>query len=173
IDGVVVDERGVPRPTGIVTMSVRDAGNLSVAKSTTIRADGSFRLNGVPPGDYRLVCRSTATTPAEAPFLAMADVSLDGTDVQTLVLEPKTMVSVSGRVIMDSALARQVTPDSIVISSLPVGDLPLFGGQVTGRPREDWTFVFQSWPGTSLVRVSDRSIVSRSAGNENRVHVKA
>ncbi len=162
IDGVVVDEIGVPRPCGLATASLRNSGNLIPGKGTSVRADGSFRLGGLPPGNYSITCRAN-TGPDGVPFIATAAVVVDGTDIPNVVLEPKAMVSATGRIVVNDSLAQRLNPESMTVGATLTGDGTNLGGQRPGRARRDWTFTFQSWPGTALVRV----------GGGGRLHVKA
>jgi hypothetical protein len=69
VSGVVVDEQGRPQRGAFVTL-VRQiiAGQMSMQAATTgtnARADGSFVIEGVPPGRYQLTSVTTPVTPVQ------------------------------------------------------------------------------------------------------------
>src|SRR4029079_18004914 len=72
-------------------------------------ADGRFTITGVPPGQYRILARSTAASPvttsgspsivaAGNTQVGFADLVVDGEDVSNVSFSPQSSMTIAGRV---------------------------------------------------------------------------
>jgi hypothetical protein len=86
ISGTAFDSQGRPFPNVNLTVEVRgpEFGSFSTAGSATVKPDGTFTIQNVPPGDYVLSAATGRNTPdAEAAFQS---IRIDGTDVENIAL---------------------------------------------------------------------------------------
>jgi hypothetical protein len=92
------------------------AGNMSPTG-----ADGTFSLQGVEPGGYVVLARTTPPGRAGGPAAlgwAMTDVRVDGRDITGLALRLAPGQSISGRVIFEG---KATPPTQVSVSLRPVG----------------------------------------------------
>src|SRR5207244_11473176 len=87
-------------------------GPFNVGGANQVRADGSFAINNVPPGDYTLDIQqrprdlaNLGTTQLE---FASVPVSVSGSDLGGLTIVTTTGVSVSGRVVLQGQKTQDV-----------------------------------------------------------------
>lgn len=156
IEGVVMNSTGAQLTQTTVMLS--DAASLGASTlNMNARPDseGRFQIQGVPPGQYRLTARSTIAPPRPAPGQAVAggrgrggmpqqrvqpatvwasvDVSVDGRNMNNVLLSLQQGVSVSGQVVFEGT--SQTPPADLTrmrVTMAPVGPTP-FGGAVAAQ----------------------------------------
>jgi hypothetical protein len=169
VTGTAQRPDGSPAATATITMRQRELKASIEGSDRTARTDasGRFTLQNVPPGDYRITLRASATTPPkELDLWAQTDVSVSGSDVEGVSLALAPASTISGRVSFDGAT--QAPPADLAVIRLhftatEAMALAISGGGSRGQPptasvRSDGTFridglppdrylVGASWPG--------------------------
>jgi hypothetical protein len=138
VSGVALDARGGPlvNPTVSSSQSVTgpSGGAFSAGQMATVAADGSFTLKNMPPGEHTLSARGKDAQTGEDLVTRPTTVMLTGQDVSGLVLTASPVVSMSGRVRTDPAVAPPFAPADIkVLPSMP-------SLRFSSVVRNDWTF---------------------------------
>ena len=166
VDGRVAAAAGAP-PLGTQVTLMRQGPRGSAARALAspaitreVDSEGNFRFTGIQPGTYRIVARATTTAPFRAPppsaatavpasvpaagavasgSWALAEVTIDGSDVSgvTLMLQPG--LRLSGRLAFTSTT--QTPPRDLTTVRLRLADVN--GAFVTmpmGSGRPDGTF---------------------------------
>lgn len=156
ISGTVLDSQGQPAKGGVV-MVMPASGMMGLPLTPGMVApDGSFTISAVPPGSYTL--RSTPAGPVAGPqamsSLAMATITVNGSDISNVIVQPVAPITITGRLTGDPVTLAQVKPSSTRLMAAP------FGGQVTlGGPlappqplRDDLSFELTVQPGEYFIR---------------------
>jgi protocatechuate 3,4-dioxygenase beta subunit len=155
VSGTAFDGQGRPLKQGSVMLMARTNGPMGVAPAGgAIRADGTFTIGGVSPGEYivRAMVPGLVTGPGEA---AIASVTVNGIDVTDLRLEPVRPITVSGQIVLDPVAARSFKPETMRVSAPPSDPGPIFGPIAPpAAVRDDLTFEFKAAQGRSIVRLS-------------------
>jgi hypothetical protein len=144
ISGSAVDSRG--RPMGGMVMMVPrgDVSGPLMLQPGQLRPDGTFQINGVAAGAYRLQTNGGGAD-AEAAF---ADVTVAGEDISDVRLVGARPSAVSGRLVVEAALAPQLQPSTIRIGTMPVqNDGIVFNAGAPGTVADDLSFEAKAWPG--------------------------
>jgi hypothetical protein len=107
LTGTAADSHGKPFRTVVVSREERgeDFGSFGTVASTTVRPDGSFAIDNVPPGEYTIGASSGRDVPE--PEVAIADLIVDGTDIDNIGLMGSAGGTLNGRVLTDDG----VVPD--------------------------------------------------------------
>ena len=177
VSGSAFDAAGEPLKGGILLNPSERSGSLSVEMPwmTNPRADGIFDIGNVPPGEYVLQAvkppAQMQPRTSEGEFASMF-ITVDGTDINDLVVRTSTGSTVTGRITFDGDAAG-LQPRDIGVSPRPVDfDLsPIIGSGYRALVHDDWTFemaglsgprrfALSALPGWSLkeVRVNGRDI---------------
>jgi hypothetical protein len=146
VSGVALDGRGRPMAGANVNMAQRLGGGMFGSSSSQVRADGTFTIGGVTPGDYT-VRVSLPGTPDE---IATADVTVsmaDVGDVQIVAVRPSTL---RGRVVFEAGEAKAPAPTALRVSVTHPNSPSAIVGNDT--PKDDWTFEFKTGAGPALIR---------------------
>lgn len=163
ISGVVSGMQGEPASGGFlnaVPMNDNGLGMMAGGNGGPIGRDGTFLLNGVPPGRYLLRANvfdnrgGPGPGRGGTPGLAVAMVTVNGEDISGVRLEPLIPVTLEGRLVVDPAAAQSLKPGSIriAVAAARFGDPR--GPAVPGPPpvvNDDLTFAIQIYPDTPLV----------------------
>jgi hypothetical protein len=103
ISGTAFDSKH--RPLSRITASEEIRGvnfaSFRGGNGAAIGADGTFTINNVPPGEYRLNASRSATDPTGEPEVAEMMIVVDGTDIENLSLAGSVGATVSGRVVIE------------------------------------------------------------------------
>ncbi|HZR24049.1 MAG TPA: carboxypeptidase regulatory-like domain-containing protein [Vicinamibacterales bacterium] len=146
VSGVALDSNGRPM-TGAFVSATQRGNFMGVNTGARVNADGTFTIAALPPGEYTLRAGNGA------PETAVADVTVDGsdvTDVQLVVHPPSIM---RGRIVFDRAPISLPAPTAVRISAMAISNMAIPGG-VGGSTsaNNDWTFEIKG--GGGLVRVA-------------------
>ncbi len=149
VSGVALDDRGRPLANVTVITMQRVGFSMRGGSPTQTRADGSFVVAGLTPGDYVLRAMAPGSGP-DTPA-ATATVSVDGSDIADVQLVPIKPSTLSGRVIF----AGDGTPPkaaSVHVTTMRTEPF-LFGGS-TGNAavKEDLTFEMKATAGHVFLR---------------------
>jgi carboxypeptidase family protein len=134
ISGTAFDAHGRPFSNVEVTEEVRgeDFGSFGTVARAPVGADGSFVVGNVPPGDYVIVSASGRDT--GDPQVAIANATVDGTDIDNIALTGSTGGVVTGRVITDEGVVPELPRLRVSIAERISGQpspmiLGVFGSQ--------------------------------------------
>jgi protocatechuate 3,4-dioxygenase beta subunit len=153
ISGIAFDAAGQPLRGGILlSPSERSGAAVEMPATTNPRADGSFDIPNVPPGEYVLqavkppVSMQPRTSEGE---FASVFVTVDGKDLSGLVVRTSNGSTVTGRITFEgdvtgpsTALRAGLQPRDVGIMPRPVDfdASPLIGSGYRALIHDDWTF---------------------------------
>jgi hypothetical protein len=146
VTGSALNSSGRPL-TGSVRLDTREfygAGQGGAA----IRPDGTFTINDVAPGDYVVIAESNGAT-GDNPY-ASANITVGGEDVSGVQLITAGLISATGRVVVDPALAQSLRPGTIRIGATPadlVNGISFGPGNQPSYAKDDFTFEMKVRPG--------------------------
>jgi protocatechuate 3,4-dioxygenase beta subunit len=106
ITGRVVDSQGRPVTNAMLMLSTSSGNGGVVSSGAQVRGDGSFVLNGVPPGEHTLVVRPQPRAMGDDPEFASMPVSVGGDDISDLTITTSRGVILRGRVVFEGAAQR-------------------------------------------------------------------
>ena len=171
ISGTVMGSDGRPLAGAVVMLRARGAAgmgpmrmNIANLGNNQVRADGSFQMMNVPPGEYVLDVQQRPMNVrsmqdidlAQLEFASMP-ISVSGGDIDSLAIVTTPGVSVSGRVAYQGQgapkLTLQVTAAPPSGGASPVGALinaRVLGG---GRVNDDGTFELRGLAGPQVIRL--------------------
>ena len=176
VSGTVVDSQGHALTAGVVLLRPASGGGaggaFNVGGANQVRADGSFTLNSVPPGEYTLDVQqrprdlqSLGTMQLE---FASIPLSVSGSDIAGLTVITTPGVTVSGRVVLQGKAPQSTpsagsNPQGTLFRSVQVGAMAPSGAQSImglagralggGRVADDGTFELRGLSGSQLIRV--------------------
>jgi hypothetical protein len=158
ISGTALNANGGPLPGARISLSqeMRGPGSMSVASAggTTAGSDGTFRLTNVAPGDYKI---STRGAEAASPEGVTQVVTVDGSDIEDLVLAISAGGTVSGRVVFESDEPFPVPLSRLRVSARSVDGVVTINtpmGSPNGAVSEDGRFEFSGLLGTQRLSVT-------------------
>lgn len=168
VAGTVLSSEGRPLSGAVVVVRPMAGGGaggpFNVGGGNVVRADGSFTLNNVPPGEYTLDVqqrpRDLQNLAGGQLEFASVPLSVSGTDISGLTILTTPGVSVSGRVVFqgqntDKATARGVQVTALAPSGMP--SIMRIAGRALGggRVNNDGTFELRGLLGPQMIRAND------------------
>jgi len=155
VSGLVLDAQGQPVKNGAV-MAMPAAGMQGVPLSPgMVRQDGTFIINGLAPGEYVLRSIQNANIGlGSTPSMAVASVSVNGSDLSNVVLQPLSPLVLHGRLTGDAATLALVKPSTTRFMATPFGlpTMPL-GPPTPPQPlHDDLSFELSVYPGEYMLR---------------------
>ena len=158
ISGTAFDSHGKPFQNVSVREEVRgeDFGSFGNVASASVHADGTFVIENVPPGDYVIGAATGRDVPD--PQVAIADITIDGTDVDTIALTGSAGGTVTGRVMTDDGIVPDLPRLRVTIAERITGQpsplvLGTFGAQ-SGLVAPDGAFMTKGVFGRSWLTVN-------------------
>jgi hypothetical protein len=143
VSGHVLKETGEPDPGATVSLSYSYPGVVMSASMRTVKTagDGSFEFKDVAPASYRVGGGS-----------ASREVTVAGSDIDGIVLVPRTGSTVSGTVVTDEDTPPPFQPSGVrVLLEAPFGDvLPTIRIVPVGA---DWSFALENLGGPFFFRL--------------------
>ena len=166
VTGTVVDATGKPANGGTVMVMPR-AGIGPPSATGFVRPDGSFAISSLAPGDYmlRAITGSGPGGAVSAPAMSTASISVSGTDLSNVILQPQAPVTIAGRFTGDATSLARIQPAATRIMVAPFGGAMIMPGPLPpARPvRDDLSFELSAYPGTVVVRpITLSGVVIRS-----------
>jgi hypothetical protein len=151
VSGRVVDARGLPlasaRSVSLVARSPSGRRN----RSAPIQPDGSFVIEGVPPGEFTLYANTPAT---EGPVqFAMADLLMSGSDREQVVLRTTTGATATGTIAVAGGIDVPFLPDDLQLFTMPMGFAGVPAGRGIGQVKQDWSFEIHGMGDAQLIRL--------------------
>jgi hypothetical protein len=152
ISGVVVNSESELIRAGVVTATNRGSGIPLVAGAVQVKPDGTFSLDGLAPGHYRLQAASNAAPVAGVPIdVASAEIDLASADLAGVRLSVPRLSQISGRVLVDGTAA---SPAGAQVRVRPDGDADTIDvSSTTIAAAADGTFGGSTRPGQLLIDV--------------------
>jgi len=120
-----------------------------------IKADGTFTVAGVAPGEY-LLRGNPMPGLGETPESATLRVTVGSEDISGLVLAASKPVTVTGRIIVPAGATFQPGTTRLISSPADQDTMP-FGPPAGGKINDDLTFELKLTPGRSIVRLLGRT----------------
>jgi carboxypeptidase family protein len=171
IAGVALDSQGRPMTSGSLTITqrVNNGPSFTMGIGGMVKADGSFMLAGLAPGEYVISVSSTSlpgVAAADIPESATAHITLAGQDVDGVQLVAAKLSTLSGRIVAaDSAQAQALRPAGIRLIVTPKDPDPVFlPGVGQSRVNDDGTFSLPSRPGSVRINLITDLSANASAG---------
>jgi len=154
ISGIAVDSQG--RAIGGMVMprlKSDDMSGFNFLPPAQIRPDGTFIINGVSAGAYTL--QASFRMGANDGESASVDVTVNGEDVSDVRLVGSKRLTVTGRFIVDAAIASALQPAAIqVMLMAPPNESGVSMGGGMGTVHDDLTFEAKTQPGVMRLSVS-------------------
>ena len=159
ISGTAMNARGQPMTGGFVSLiegSPADGAFSLFGGNSEVRADGTFTIRNVPPGEYTLIAaeRDQGDT-SERAFLP---VTMSGADVAGVSVIANRAATIEGQVVLDvQPRAGTVKASEFGVYAMPKNpSAALFQFGFTGADRinDDWTFELRAAAGPILLRTS-------------------
>jgi len=152
ISGTAVDSQG-RAVGGMVNPRLRsdDFSGFNFIMPAQIRPDGTFAINGLSAGSYRL--QASFGMGGNDGESASVDVTVNGEDVTDVRIVGSKPVTAAGRLVVDAAIASALQPAAmrVMLMSPPDDSGVSYGGAFTSV-HDDFTFEAKARPG--LLRVS-------------------
>ena len=144
ISGKALDADGKPLLGGMV-MAMERAGMfaMSMRSPAPVRADGTFTLSGITPGQYVLRLGGPAFNDTATAAVTVTD--SDVTDVQLIAAKPST---ISGRVLIERGAT---PPRASALQLFASSTEPMMGGG-QARVKDDFSFELKTAPGRYYIR---------------------
>jgi hypothetical protein len=161
VEGTVLNSTGAQlRDISLNLTEVNAMGQAMPAISARADGEGRFRMNNVPPGQYRLTARANIGAPQAGggrggppgqrpePVIvwASADVVVDGRNVSNVILTLQQGVSVSGQLAFDGSIQAPADLTRFRVTMAPVGPNPFGGGASAARVDANGRFTIPSVP---------------------------
>ena len=154
ISGSAVDSDGRPVATGAVVMMMQPSTGSVLSAGGPVRADGTFTIDGVAPGDYTLIILPRAAPGVEPSSESIqANVSVNGEDVDNVRLVGMKPSKLRGRVLPDASQTN-VSLASLRLVATPANPQPMGGTNSAARVNDDGTFELSVAPGKAYIRMT-------------------
>ena len=151
LSGLVTDVSGRPVTNAYAAVVGLSSGYML---NTPVKADGSFSLQNIPPGEYGLAAMIVGPTPGDI-RQTMIPLTVTGEDLSGFVLQMTPGSHVSGRIVTEDGTPPASSAAGVRVDPFPLeSDVPVriqnIGTQ--GIVKDDWTFEMNGITGTMLFR---------------------
>ena len=155
INGTAVNSAGQPMVGAMVMLMQRAIGLGMMGGSGIVRADGSFTMSNVTPGDYLLQARTMGDPSMGDAEVATTNVTVasgDVADVQLVAVKP---VALSGHVTFDATgpAAPKAPANTLRVFVQPSNPDDMMMGSNVATMKEDQTFSIRIQPGKYVLRL--------------------
>ncbi len=168
VSGIVMGSDGLPLAGGMIMLRPRGTNGMGALRaafggSNQIRADGTFQLTGVPPGDYVLDVQQRPQNVRNIQEInlsllefASMPLAVSG-DIDNLTVVTTPGVTMSGRVVFPGQAVpqsnMQVVANPSAGAASPVAMMMAGRALGGGRVNQDGTFELRGLAGPRLIRV--------------------
>lgn len=143
ITGTATSPGGAPaQAVMLVSTAQAPAGEAALPGMSmgAVQADGSFRLNNVPPGEYMLMATWVGTSGGE-PGMASMPLTVAGEDISGIVLASTKGFGARGQILFDDGPPPAgLSPSAVTLVAAPASQAAMSGGIGRATIRDDWTF---------------------------------
>jgi len=155
ISGTAVNSEGRPIAAGTIVMMMQPSTGSMLSSGGPIRADGTFIIDNVAPGDYMLAIlpRGPALGGEPSNESVQANVSVNGEDVDNVRLIAVKPSKLTGRVLPDPSQTN-VGLSSLRLVATPANPQPMGGTNGAARVNEDGTFEMSVAAGKAFIRMN-------------------
>lgn len=151
VSGRVVDASGLPLTSARSVSLVARGPSALRNRSAPIQPDGSFILEGVPPGEFTVYTTTPAT---EGPVqFAMVDLLMSGSDREQIVLRTTTGATATGTIAVAGGIDVPFLPDDLQLFTMPMGFVGVPTGRGVGQVNQDWSFEIRGMGDAQLIRL--------------------
>jgi protocatechuate 3,4-dioxygenase beta subunit len=152
VTGTATTSDGRPFTGMVMAMSSGGGGVFTPPIPGQVRPDGTFMISGLAPGEYTLRAQTFGPSGPEGE-VATATITATGDDIADLHLVGAKLSVVSGRIVVDPAIA-SAQPTALSLMLMPVEPGMMMGiGAVPGRMADDGTFELRSPPGKMRINL--------------------
>jgi hypothetical protein len=146
VTGTATSSDGTPMTPAMITVTQASGFGFTMASAGQVRADGTFTVNGLAPGEYTLRVQRLGGFGQDSETAA-ATITATGEDIADVHLVGAPPSTAAGRIVVDQAAAQSL-PSTLVVSAFPiqVGSMPA-GPPLPARVADDMTFTLKSAPG--------------------------
>jgi hypothetical protein len=154
VSGTAIDASGQPVRMGMVMAMQRSTTGIISPQGGQIRADGTFVISGLAPGEYTLRANVPPTRPGSGPpDLLIANVTVAGADITDVVLSPVQPAVVKGRIVFDPPTT-SLQASMLQVMVRPRNPEPMLMSMGAARPPtidEDFTFELEAPEGQMVI----------------------
>lgn len=141
---------GQPFVNASVRVTVNDDGGTRTHSGSTTAGDGSFEVRSLPPGTFHLSIVPMGSNSGEDGEIARATLTVNGDDIDGLLLVAGRTGVVRGRITTDDG--SPIVTTGMTVSPTPPTPTERVGFMPPGRVREDQTFEIKGLYGPQLFR---------------------
>lgn len=141
ITGTATSANGAPAQAVMLVSAQAASGGASLPGMTmgSVQADGAFRLNNVPPGEYMLMATWLGTS--GEPAMASMPLTVAGEDIAGIVLASSKGFQARGQILFDDGMPPAgLAPSAVTLLAAPASQTTMSGGIGRATIRDDWTF---------------------------------
>jgi hypothetical protein len=158
ITGTATDSQGKPM-TGFLQVMQSNGSFGGFVQGAQIRPDGTFTINGIPPGEYTLRAQPNGPMGPDVEY-ATAKVTATGDDITDFRLAATKPSTASGRVIFEPGAT---PPASLSLGVFPLEPGPMMGPMFPAKVGDDMTFELRSQPGLMRINVQGMGMTGGGA----------
>jgi hypothetical protein len=137
-----------------VVMMMQPSTGSVMSAGGPVRADGTFTIDGVAPGDYTLTILPRAAPGVDSSSESIqANVSVNGEDLDNVRLVGMKPSKLRGRVLPDASQTN-VSLASLRLVATPANPQPMGGTNSAARVNDDGTFELSVAPGKAYIRMT-------------------
>jgi protocatechuate 3,4-dioxygenase beta subunit len=155
VRGIAFDVSGHLLRAGSVMAMPRVGAAVVGRAGGAIGPDGSFIISNLPPGEWILQASLPPPPAGEQPKVPAAFITVQGDDLDGVVLAPMEPATLSGRIVFDNPAAASALGSSAVRIGFILRDaLPMLpiGRARPAQVNDDFTFTLETAPGRAIVR---------------------
>jgi hypothetical protein len=139
---------------GAYVTVVNRNGTVVSTGGNQIKPDGSFAVPNLPPGEYVVRASTAGSATLGEGELAVTSVSVDSADLVGIQLRGRRAVAVSGKLVLDAALAKSLAARTLRVNVVPSNAEDVIGLPTASGPvNDDFSFALKSWPGRMVIRL--------------------
>ena len=153
VSGIATDAGGRPM-TSITAWRWGEIGLRGPTASGQVRPDGSFTINGLAPGKYRLQAQNGSRSES-----AFADVTVSGDSLAGVRVVGAKASTVTGRLVIESSKGQVLGPSTLSITTrpfVPFGPMQIGPAPVSRIINDDLTFEVEAAPGLTHIDITGR-----------------
>lgn len=153
VSGTLTTSNGRRLTNGMVALDSEIARGQRLAYSGRAQADGSFSINRVPPGSYRLIARGR-TEGTEEPLTAVMPLSIAEGDLTGLSVSLSPGSTISGQIAFEGGKTPTTSVSQLRVLARAL-ESDTIGGNPTATVRADRSFELRGLsPGAAVIQIA-------------------